>query len=62
VLQPGRYAALVLRDVAVNGQRTHFQSLVVDHARALGFSHQRIIRRPILGGYASLRFENLMRR
>lgn len=60
VLKPGGYAAIVLGDVVVNSIRTNFCHKILSWAPSLGFSEGTTIRRPILGGYARLRYEYII--
>lgn len=60
VLKPGGYAAIVLGDVVVNSVRTNFCHKILSWAPSLGFSEGTTIRRPILGGYARLRYEYII--
>ncbi|MCL0091408.1 site-specific DNA-methyltransferase [Dehalococcoidales bacterium] len=60
VLKPGCYAAIVLGDVVVENFRTNFCSKIVSWAPELGFSEAEFIRRPILGGFARLRYEYIL--
>lgn len=60
VLTLSGLAAIVLGDVVVDGQRTKFYKLIEEWAREIGFSDTLLIRRPILGGYARLRYEYII--
>ena len=60
VLVPSGYAAIVLGDVTLNGQRTEFYKLIQKWAPEIGFRSSYLIRRPILGGYARLRYEYII--
>ena len=60
VLLPGSYAAIVLGDVIVSGVRTEFYKLIQEWALADGFAAASVIKRPILGGYARLRYEYIV--
>jgi hypothetical protein len=60
VLKPGSYAAILLGDVVVGSHRTNFAREIVTWARDLGFMEAELIRRPILGGYARLRYEYIV--
>lgn len=60
VLKPGCYAAIVLGDVVVENLRTNFCTKITAWAPELGFSEAQFIRRPILGGFARLRYEYIL--
>ncbi len=60
VLKPGGWAAIVLGDVVVNGKRTDYCAKIAEWAPALGFGQVYLIRRPILGGFARLRYEYII--
>lgn len=60
VLKPGCFAAIVLGDVVVDGFRTNFCNKITSWAPELGFSEAESIRRPILGGFARLRYEYIL--
>lgn len=60
VLKPGCYAAIVLGDVVVDNFRTNFCTKITAWAPELGFSEAEFIRRPILGGFARLRYEYIL--
>lgn len=60
VLKPGCYAAILLGDVVVGPFRTNFANEIVTWSKELGFSEAQLIRRPILGGYARLRYEYII--
>ena len=57
VLKPRSWTAIVLGDVVVEGERTNFCERILSHAHDLSFSEAWAIKRPILGGYARLRYE-----
>jgi len=57
VLKPGCWAAIVLGDVVVAGIRTNFCDRIIQQASDTGFSEAWALKRPILGGYARLRYE-----
>lgn len=57
VLKPGCYAAILLGDVVVGTFRTNFAKEIISWTKVMGFSEAELIRRPILGGYARLRYE-----
>jgi len=60
VLKKGSYAAILLGDVVVAGKRTKFCQRILDYAEELNFSDAWMIKRPILGGYARLRYEYII--
>jgi DNA modification methylase len=60
VLKPGCYAAILLGDVVVGTFRTNFAKEIVNWSKELAFSEAELIRRPILGGYARLRYEYII--
>ncbi len=60
VLKPGAWAAIVLGDVVVNGKRTDYCIKIAEWAPDLGFDQVELIRRPILGGFARLRYEYII--
>ncbi len=60
VLKPCGWAAIVLGDVVVGDQRTDFCQRILQWAPNLGFDQAVALRRPILGGYARLRFEYIL--
>jgi len=60
VLKPGCCAAIVLGDVVVEGLRTNFCHKILSLAPELGFREAEFIRRPILGGFARLRYEYII--
>ncbi|MDW8119326.1 MAG: DNA methyltransferase [Chloroflexota bacterium] len=60
VLKPGGYTAIVLGDVVVNSTRTNFCNKILTWAPSLGFSEAVALQRPILGGYARLRYEYII--
>ena len=60
VLKPGGIAAILLGDVVVDSMRTNFCYKILSWADDLGFSEAESIRRPILGGYARLRYEYIL--
>lgn len=57
VLKPGAWAAIVLGDITVDGHRTNFCAKILEQGEHMGISDGWVIRRPILGGYARLRYE-----
>lgn len=60
VLKPGCYAAILLGDVVVGAHRTNFAREITTWATDFGFAEAELIRRPILGGYARLRYEYIV--
>jgi len=60
VLKPGAWAAIVLGDVVVDGKRTDFCQKIESWAPKIGFSDAYAMRRPILGGFAKLRYEYVL--
>ena len=60
VLKPGCYSAIVLGDVVVGEYRTNFCEKILTWAPEIGFKETGAIRRPILGGYARLRYEYII--
>ncbi len=60
VLKPCGWTIIVLGDVVVGDQRTDFCQRLLQWAPELGFDQAITLRRPILGGYARLRFEYIL--
>lgn len=60
VLKPRCYAAILLGDVVVGTFRTNFAKEIMTWSKELSFSEAELIRRPILGGYARLRYEYII--
>lgn len=60
VLRPGGVAAILLGDVVVDSIRTNFGYKILSWSKQMGFSEAESIRRPILGGYARLRYEYII--
>jgi hypothetical protein len=60
VLKSGCCAAIVLGDVVVESFRTNFCDKILSWAPELGFSEAEFIHRPILGGFARLRYEYII--
>ena len=60
VLKPGSCAAILLGDVVVGTFRTNFAKEIIAWSSELAFSEAELIRRPILGGYARLRYEYII--
>lgn len=57
VLKKDGWAVIVLGDVVVNGKRTDFCKKIIEWAPEIGFSDAYSMKRPILGGFAKLRYE-----
>lgn len=60
ILKPGGWAAIVLGDVVVGSKRTNFCQQLLQWGAELGFKEAFSIHRPILGGFARLRFEHIL--
>ena len=60
VLKKGGWAAIVLGDVVVNGKRTDFCEKIIEWAPEIGFTDAYAMKRPILGGFARLRYEYVL--
>jgi SAM-dependent methyltransferase len=60
VLKPGGIAAILLGDVVVDSTRTNFGYKILSWSKQMAFSEAESIRRPILGGYARLRYEYII--
>jgi len=60
VLTPGGWAVVVLGDVVINGGRTDFCDKIIKWAPQMGFSDACAMKRPILGGFARLRYEYII--
>ncbi len=60
VLQKNGWAAIVLGDVVVNNKRTNFCEKIIDWACEIGFKDAYAMKRPILGGFARLRYEYIL--
>ncbi len=60
VLKPCGWVAIILGDVVVGDQRTDFCQRILQWAPEFGFDQAIALRRPILGGYARLRFEYIL--
>ncbi len=60
VLKKGGWAAIVLGDVVVNGKRTDFCKKIIEWAPEIGFVDAYAMTRPILGGFARLRYEYVL--
>ncbi len=60
VLKKDGWAAIVLGDVVVNGKRTDFCKKIIEWAPEIGFVDAYPMKRPILGGFARLRYEYVL--
>jgi len=60
VVKKGGWVVLVLGDVVVNSKRTDFCKKILEWYKDLGFSYGFSIKRPILGGFARLRYEYII--
>ena len=60
VLKKGGWASIVLGDVVVNGKRTDFCKKITEWAPEIGFVDAYAMKRPILGGFARLRYEYVL--
>ena len=60
VLRKEGWAAIVLGDVVVNGKRTDFCKKIMEWAPEIGFVDAYAMKRPILGGFARLRYEYVL--
>lgn len=60
VVKKNGWVVLVLGDVVVNSKRTNFCKKIIEWHEDLGFSHAFSIKRPILGGFARLRYEYII--
>lgn len=60
ILKNGGWAAIVLGDVVVNGKRTDFCKKIIEWAPEIGFKDAYAMKRPILGGFARLRYEYVL--
>ncbi len=60
VLQLGGWAVIVLGDVVVDGRRTDFCQKIIEWAPEIGFTDAYAMPRPILGGFARLRYEYIL--
>ncbi|MHC1588794.1 MAG: DNA methyltransferase [Methermicoccaceae archaeon] len=60
VLKKGGWIAIVLGDVVVNGKRTDFCEKIMEWAPEIGFTDAFAMKRPILGGFARLRYEHIL--
>jgi len=59
-LKPGRYCCVIIGDVTYNGEKLRLSDTYVGIAKKVGFEYLGIIRRPILGGFARLRYEYIL--
>lgn len=57
VLKKGSHCVIVIGDNVVNGLRLRNNEKFIELGQKAGFSFLKTIRRPILGGYAKLRYE-----
>ena len=60
VLQSGRKCVIVVGDNTVGGKRLNNCEMFIEMAKSIGFDFVRTIRRPILGGFARLRYEYMI--
>ncbi len=60
VLKKKGWTAIVLGDVVVNGKRTDFCKKIIEWAPEIGFVDVYAMKRPILGGFARLRYEYVL--
>ena len=60
VLKPKRRCAVIIGDVTYNGERLPIKDWFIHYAKDVGFEVEGVIRRPILGGYARLRYEYIL--
>jgi hypothetical protein len=60
VLKKGAFCVILIGDVTYNGKRLPIHKKYIEFGEAVGFSHIGIIKRPILGGYARLRYEYIL--
>jgi hypothetical protein len=60
VLKKGSRCAVIIGDVTYNGNKLPIKEWFIQHAQHAGFTCKGIIRRPILGGYARLRYEYIL--
>lgn len=57
VLKGGSHCVIVIGDNTVNGERLRNNEKFIELGKEAGFTFLKTIRRPILGGYAKLRYE-----
>jgi hypothetical protein len=60
VLQPNRYCITLIGDVTYKEKRLPNHQKYIEFAESAGFVLDKIIKRPILGGYARLRYEYIL--
>jgi DNA modification methylase len=60
VLKEGAFCVILIGDVTYNGKRLPIHKKYIEFAEAVGFSPIGIIKRPILGGFARLRYEYIL--
>ncbi len=60
VLQPDRYCVTIIGDVTYKEKKLPIHQKYIEFAQEAGFILDKIIRRPILGGYARLRYEYVL--
>jgi len=60
VLKEGAFCVILIGDITYNGKRLPIHKKYIEFAETVGFSHIGIIKRPILGGYARLRYEYIL--
>ncbi len=60
VLQPNRYCITIIGDVTYKEKKLPIHRKYIEFAQNAGFTLDKIIRRPILGGYARLRYEYIL--
>jgi len=60
VLKPDAYCVIIIGDVTYNGKKLPISETYAKLAKDAGFEYIGVIRRPILGGFARLRYEYMM--
>ncbi|MEM2146510.1 MAG: DNA methyltransferase [Candidatus Jordarchaeaceae archaeon] len=60
VLQPNRYCITIIGDVTYKERRLPIHQKYIEFAEDAGFALDKLIKRPILGGYARLRYEYIL--
>jgi len=60
VLQLGKYCVVLIGDITFNGKRLPIHQRYIEFAESAGFICEKNIRRPILGGFARLRYEYIL--
>lgn len=60
VLKSGKQCVIVIGDVTYNGYKLSLSNTLVKLAKDAGFQYTGVIRRPILGGFAKLRYEYIL--